>query len=123
MPKLATKKAAVKKKRPAQKTAQDIGTAAPSVKLRTPEKTFKIPKDALDEMSREWYFMVRRRSRWSDSTEARSSLADSAEEAGFLRNWEGDAQRHRWRGLVEIQIPFEGESTGWAARIMPWNTC
>lgn len=66
--------------------------------------------------------MVRHRNRWSDSQEAKQSLAQTAvEHLEKLRITKSILEEIGDAGLVEVQIPYTEESSGWAARTLPWE--
>jgi hypothetical protein len=92
------------------------------VTLRTADHHYKVPGELLTPLAMQWYYMVRRRSRWSDSPEARLSLTQTAvENLRPLGVTETILEKIAAAGLVEISVPYQRESFGWASRILPWE--
>lgn len=92
------------------------------VRLRITGESYEIPGENLGPLAMQWYYMVRHRNRWTDSAEARQSLAQLAlaklETLGITK---AAIDAIAAFGLVEVQIPFQTEKRGWAARILPWE--
>lgn len=75
-----------------------------------------MPGALLTSLSMQWYYMVRHRNRWSGSPEAKQSLAQTAmEHLAKLGVTKSVLEEIGDAGLVEVQIPYSEESSGWAA--------
>lgn len=101
------------------------------VRFRTPTRVFsfdppKGPAAATAELQRaamHWSYVVRNRKRWAGLP---VSVANQTERARSLLTTqlglaESDLNAIAADGIVEVEIPFMGEASGWEARIFPWE--
>lgn len=97
----------------------DVGAAVQALALRVDDRAF------YPEVQR-WRYVVANRRRITRAT--RDTLADDV--SAWLARQSGqppdDVERHikamASSGLVEVMMPFDDESRGWAARLFPWET-
>ena len=78
-------------------------------------------------ISEEWSYVVANRRRITDDSRATLSARLFWQLAKLTPNLSHDALRERIAampraGLVEVEIPFEAEQVGWAARVFPWES-
>jgi hypothetical protein len=97
--------------------------AGPPVRLVTRDDTFEIASDLLENVSIYWSYVVRTRARWASDESTYESLVDEVRERlAELDITDAHLETLARAGLVEVQIPATDDSTGWAARTLPWES-
>lgn len=76
----------------------------------------------LQKAAMQWRSIVRNRRRWADAKQTRDEKDRTAyAQLLMLGLTEKEMQRIAAARLVEVVIPFENETLGWEARIIPWE--
>lgn len=76
----------------------------------------------LQKAAMQWRSIVRNRRRWADSKQTRDEKDQTAyAQLRMLGLSEENLQRIAAARIVEVAIPFESETLGWEARIIPWE--
>jgi hypothetical protein len=76
----------------------------------------------LQKAAMQWRSIVRNRRRWADAKQTRDEKDQTAyAQLLMLGLSEKDLQRIAAARIIEVAIPFESESIGWEARIIPWE--
>ena len=128
--KVAKKKARKKKKVTAKKTTKK----KPAAKKRPQKAAAKVSiannvgqtlvlkekESALQSFAMRWRYVLSRRLRWKKSSRKEMRSAAFKAISGFssesaVRNVLGEAS------VVEVQVPYVDEKTGWEGRVTPWE--
>jgi hypothetical protein len=116
-------------RRPAeQRERAELGSrsdAAGEIVLRTDESVVATIRDGrvLQQAAMAWSYKVRNRIRWAERERSERRQADECRT--LLVDGLGVApaalEAIARRGIVEVSVPYQRETLGWAARIMPWE--
>ena len=70
----------------------------------------------------QWAYIVRNRIRWATDAEAFETVRRKAvEDLGSLGLDEARLKQLGEARLIEVDVPFVNEETGWELRILPWE--
>ena len=99
--------------------------AGPLVAFRTDDGEAPITLACgvkLQKAAMQWRSIVRNRRRWADAKQTRDEKDQTAyAQLLMLGLTEKELQRIAAARIIEVAIPFESETIGWEARIIPWE--
>jgi hypothetical protein len=114
------------KKSPEKKSEELVGELSwPQVAFHTDDGGEPITLSCgakLQKAAMQWRSIVRNRRRWADAKQTRDEKDQTAyAQLLMLGLGEKELQRIAAARIIEVAIPFEGETLGWEARIIPWE--